>query len=50
MKFNITLEQIEEVALCIVHCSLNEEDACDYARGTLLEVNGITNGVLKEDL
>jgi hypothetical protein len=41
MKFNISIDEIEEIALCIVHCNLNEDEACKYAKETLLEINGI---------
>ncbi len=40
MKFEITLERMEEIALCIVHNELNEDEAVEYAKETLREVNG----------
>ena len=39
MKFEITLETIEEIALCIVHNDLNEDEAVEYAKEVLREVN-----------
>lgn len=37
MKIEITLERIEEMALCIVHNNLDEDEACEYARAMALE-------------
>jgi len=41
MNFNITIEKIEEIAMCIVHCNLTDEEAADYAKETLMSINGI---------
>jgi len=32
MKFEITLEQLEEYACCIVDCNLDRDEACDYIK------------------
>ena len=41
MKYEITLEQLYEIALCIVHNELNEDEACDYAFSVIEEMNDI---------
>lgn len=41
MKFEITSQTIEEIAMCIVDCGMDRDEAADYAKNTLLEVNGI---------
>ena len=30
MKIELTLERLKEMALCIVHNQLNEDEACEY--------------------
>ena len=37
MKIELTLEKLEEFALCIVHNQLNEDEACDYITEAALE-------------
>jgi len=37
MKIEITLDRLEEAALCIVHNELDEDEACDYMRAMALE-------------
>ena len=37
MKIELTLERLEEFALCIVHNQLNEDEACDYIRAVAFE-------------
>jgi hypothetical protein len=37
MKIELTLERLEEIALCIVHNQLNEDEACDYIRAVAFE-------------
>lgn len=37
MIVELTKDQIEEIALCIVVCKLNAEEACDYAWGCALQ-------------
>lgn len=37
MKFELTLERMEEIACCIVDNSLTRDEACDYAKAVLLE-------------
>jgi len=32
MKFEVTLEQLEEYACCIVDCNLDRDEACDYIK------------------
>ena len=32
MKFEVTLEELEEYACCIVDCNLNRDEACDYIK------------------
>ena len=41
MKFEITLERMEEIALCIVHNDMTDDEAADYAKAVLLEVNDL---------
>jgi hypothetical protein len=37
MKIELTLERLEEIALCIVHNELNEDDACEYIKAVAFE-------------
>ena len=37
MKIELTLETLEEIALCIVHNQLNEDEACNYIRNVAFE-------------
>lgn len=37
MKIELTLEKLEEFALCIVQCELDEAEACDYIRNVAFE-------------
>jgi hypothetical protein len=37
MKIELTLEELEEMALCIVHNQLDEDEACDYIRNVAFE-------------
>jgi hypothetical protein len=37
MKIELTLERLEEIALCIVHNQLDEDEACDYIRVVAFE-------------
>jgi len=32
MKFEVTLEQLEEYACCIVDSNLDRDEACDYIK------------------
>lgn len=41
MKFEVTIDTIQEIAMCIVDCRMNRYDAAEYAKNTLFEVNGI---------
>jgi hypothetical protein len=41
MKYELTLEQLYEIAQCIAHNELNAEDACDYVRDVAAEMNDI---------
>ena len=41
MKFEIDLEQLEEMVCCIVDCGLDRDEACEYAKNVLLEFNDI---------
>lgn len=43
MKFEVTLETIEEIALCIVDNGLNQDDAVEYAKAVIMEVNGVSD-------
>ncbi len=43
MNFEINLEQLEEMVLCIVDCELNQDEALEYAKNTLLDFNGVEN-------
>lgn len=40
MKFEITIEIMEEIACCIVDCELDRDEACEYAKSVLLDVAG----------
>ncbi|MBY7923738.1 hypothetical protein KW453_15870 [Vibrio fluvialis] len=44
MKFEVTIDTIQEIAMCIVDCGMNRDDAAEYAKNTILEVNGIGEG------
>ena len=37
MKFEVTLELIEEMAHCIVDCNLSGEEACEYMKSCVTE-------------
>ena len=37
MKIELTLDTLEEIALCIVHNQLNEDEACDYIKEVAFE-------------
>ena len=37
MKIELTIEKLEEIALCIVQCELDEAEACDYIKAVALE-------------
>lgn len=37
MKFELTIEKLEEIACCIVDNNLTRDEACDYAKSVLLE-------------
>ena len=39
MKFEITLEDLEEMVCCIVDCNLGDEEAISYAKAFLMEIN-----------
>ena len=41
MKFEIDIEQLEEMVLCIVDNGLNQDEACEYAKSVLFEFNDI---------
>ncbi|MBY8106400.1 hypothetical protein KW456_04635 [Vibrio fluvialis] len=41
MKFEVTIDTIQEIAMCIVDCGMSRDDAAEYAKNTILEVNGI---------
>lgn len=38
MKFELTLERMEEIACCIVDNNLDRDEACDYAKAVLIEI------------
>ena len=37
MKFEVTIELLEEMACCIVDNDLNRDEACDYVRSCVME-------------
>ena len=37
MKFELTIETLEEIACCIVDCDLTRDEACDYAKSVVLD-------------
>ena len=41
MKYEVTLEQLYEIAQCISHNNLNAAEACDYVRDVIEEMNDI---------
>lgn len=41
MKYEITKDQLFEIAMCIAHCDLSEDEACDYALSVVEEMNDI---------
>jgi len=44
MKFEVTIDTIQEIAMCIVDCGMNRDEAAEYAKNALLEANGIGSG------
>jgi hypothetical protein len=50
MKIELTLERLEEIALCIVHNQLNEDEACDYIRTVAFECHEETVNQSNETL
>ena len=41
MKYELTLEQLYEIAQCIADNELSAEEACDYVRDVVEEMNDI---------
>ena len=41
MKYELTLEQLYEIAGCISDCNLDAEEACDYIRDVAEQMNDI---------
>lgn len=39
----MSLDDIEEIARCIVRCNLTEDEAADYAKQNLLDANGVSD-------
>ena len=37
MRFEVTIELLEEMACCIVDNDLNRDEACDYVRSCVME-------------
>lgn len=37
MKYELTREQLEEIACCIVDCDLDRDEACEYALSVAME-------------
>jgi hypothetical protein len=50
MKIELTLERLEEIALCIVINQLNEDEACDYIRTVAFECHEESVKELKQTL
>ena len=50
IKIEITLADLEEIALCIVHNQLNEDEACDYVRTMAFECHESSVKLMKETL
>ena len=38
MKYELTRDQLEEIACCIVDCGLDRDEACDYALSVAMEM------------
>lgn len=41
MKFEVTISTIQEIAVCIVDCGFNQDEAAEYAKNVILEANGV---------
>jgi hypothetical protein len=50
MKIELTLERLEEIALCIVHNQLDEDEACEYIRAVAFECHEESVKELKQTL
>ena len=42
MKFELTMLRLEEMVLCIVHNELNEDEAIEYMKEFVFEVNNVS--------
>ena len=38
MKFEITIEDMEEIIQCILDCDMDYKEAIDYAKATMIEI------------
>ena len=41
MKYELTLDQLYEIAQCISHNDLDADEACDYIRDAVEDMNDI---------
>ncbi len=41
MKYELTVDQLIEIAQCISHNELNADEACDYIMAVADEMNGV---------
>ena len=39
MKFELTMARLEEMVLCIIHNELNEDEAIEYMKSFVFEIN-----------
>ena len=39
-KFELTMDRLEEIALCIVHNQLDEDEAIEYVKTVIFEIQG----------
>ena len=50
MKFEVTLEQLEEYACCIVDNDLNRDEACDYIKSCVTGSDSFDPDEVKTDI
>ena len=50
MKFEVTLEELEEYACCIVDSNLDRDEACDYIKSCVTGSDSFDPDVKKGDI
>ena len=50
MKFEVTLEQLEEYACCIVDSNLDRDEACDYIKSCVTGSDSFDPDIIKRDI